>query len=101
MGASTRQEGPVRSIRNRQTRRSSLCNRARRPSGRRRVISPGRVALTAYGPGVAEIASFIADDLELPGEMVELLSPAGVPSAHSGRMFERELQAVVGSGRER
>jgi hypothetical protein len=61
------------------------------------VISPGRVALTAYGPGVAEIATYIGEDLELPDDLVELLSPAGVPSQHAGRTFERELHVLSGS----
>jgi hypothetical protein len=87
----------MRSNFNRQARRAGLCIGARRRGGRRRVISSGRVALTAHGPGVAETAAEIADELELTAELVELLSAAGLPPISSGRTFEAELQALTGA----
>jgi hypothetical protein len=74
MGAIHRREEPVRSIHSRQARRSGLCHRVRRPPGRKRAISPGRVALTAYGFGVSELAAYLADEIELSDEITALLS---------------------------
>jgi hypothetical protein len=94
----------VRSNYNRQARRAGLCIRARPPRGRERAISPGRVALTAYGSGLAEFAAYIADGLELPTELVELLSPACLPTSAGlgprrepsphGRMLELAAQTL-------
>ena len=89
---------------NRQARRASLCHRARRPRGRKRVISPGRVALTAYGFGVAEVAEWVGDEIELPAELSELLAiDLRAPARHSidGQTLERALQALTGGVRGR
>jgi hypothetical protein len=94
----------VRSNHSRQTRRSGLCHRVRRPRGRKRAISPGRVALTAYGFGVSEFASYLADEIELSNEITELLSvdlSVAVHRSHGGRTLERELQVLAGGVRDR
>ena len=86
----------MRSRYNRQTRRAGRCIRARRPRGRRRVTSPGRIALTAHGPGLAEVAEWIGTEIELSDEIAELLSvdlrgaDPLAPARHwsNGRMFD-------------
>jgi hypothetical protein len=94
----------VRSNYNRQARRASICIGARRPRGRKRVISPGRVALTAHGPCVAEVAAWIGDEIELPAEISELLSIDLLAPAHypiDGRTLERAAKALTGGVRGR
>ena len=81
---------------NRQARRVAVCTRARGPHGHRRTISPGRAWLTAYGRDLARLAERIK--YELPPELVDLLSPAGLPppaspgsrrqSSPEGRTFD-------------
>ena len=65
---------------NRQARRVALCSiRTRERRGRQRAFSPDRVWLTAYGHDLARVAERI--EFELPEELVQLLSAAGIPSA--------------------
>ena len=105
MGAIHRREEPVRSTYNRQARRASLCiGGFRKPRGRKRPISPGRVALTAHGPGLVEAAACAAYEIELPAELNDLLSiDLSVPALclAAGRTFERELQVLTRSGNRR
>jgi hypothetical protein len=89
---------------NRQARRAGLCHRAGRPRGRRRVTSPSRVALTAYGSGLAEVATWIGEEIELSPELSELLSiDLRTPARHARerRTFEHALQALSGGVRGR
>jgi hypothetical protein len=74
MGEIHEREEPMRAIYNRQARRAALCNGA--CSGLRggeRATSPARLWLTAYGQDLAQLAERV--ELELPTELVELLSP--------------------------
>lgn len=66
---------------NRQARRVAICSRARGPRDRRRLISPGRVWLTAFGLDLAPVAERI--EFELPAELLDLLSPACLPTPAS------------------
>ena len=64
---------------NRQSRRVALCSKARGWHGHGRTTSPKSVWLTAYGHDLARVAERI--EFEIPEELVQLLSPAGIPSA--------------------
>ena len=89
---------------NRQARRSGLCHRSLRPRGRRRVTSPGRVALAAYGSGLAEVATWIGEEIVLSAELSELLSVdlrAPVHQVMDGRTFEHALQELTAGVRQR
>jgi hypothetical protein len=68
------------------------------------VTSPGRVALAAYGPGLAGVAEWIGDEIELPAEITDLLSidlRSPVRRSHRGRTLERAAQALGGGFRGR
>jgi hypothetical protein len=61
---------------NRQARRSARCFRARRPAPLEPALTRRGLALRAYGGDLAQLAESIADELELPPDLVEhLLSP--------------------------
>jgi len=74
---------------NRQARRAALCLhgsemdviRARGPRDHQRPISRGRVWLAAYGHDLSRVAERI--EVELPTELVALLSPACLPTPAS------------------
>ncbi len=66
---------------NRQARRVALCSRTRGWCRRERAVSAGRVWLTAFGHDLAVVAERI--EFELPVELVELLSPACLPTPAS------------------
>lgn len=63
---------------NRQARRVALCSRTRGWCRRERAVSAGKVWLTAYGLDLARVAERV--EFELPAELVELLSPACLPT---------------------
>jgi hypothetical protein len=65
---------------NRQTRRAALCSRTRGWCHHERAVSARRVWLTAYGHDLARVAERV--ELELPAELVELLSPACLPGSN-------------------
>ena len=65
---------------NRQARRAALCVGARGLERRRRASPVRRVWLTAYGRDLAQVATRIGERIQLPRDLVELLSPAGLPT---------------------
>jgi hypothetical protein len=88
-------EDPVSRTDNRQARRVALCSRARRPRhGKRRARAASRIWLTAYGHDLAAVAARIAGEIQLSEELVELLSPAGIPHQPTpGELCDPELFA--------
>jgi hypothetical protein len=92
---------------NRQTRRAARCVRAPSPRGNELAISPRRLALTAYGHDLAQVAARIADGLELSADVIDhLLSPvrsaaaatvgSQPTSSRDGWALERAPQASSG-----
>jgi hypothetical protein len=74
----------------RQTRRSRLCIKVRRPRPGPSVTPRKRAALlVAKGGDLAGDAARAAERLELPAEITELLSPAGIPSGETVRARQR------------
>ena len=61
---------------NRQQRRGAMCMGLRKRGRHQIAISPRRLALTADGDDLAEVAARIAEELELSPELFELLVPA-------------------------
>jgi hypothetical protein len=58
----------------------------------------------AHGPGLAEVATWIGDELELPTEVAELLSVDLLAPVHhpiDDRAFERAVQELTLSVRQR
>jgi hypothetical protein len=53
----------------------------RRRRTRTRSRSLSRVWLTAYGRDLAQVAARVGDRIELPPELVDLLSPACLPGS--------------------
>jgi len=81
MGEIHEREESMRANYNRQSRRVALCSKARGWHGHGRTTSPKSVWLTAYGHDLAPVAERI--ELELPAELVYLLSPACLPTPAS------------------
>lgn len=88
MGETHEREEPMRANFNRQARRTALCIRARGRRGHKHPISPGRVSLTACDDDLVVAAERI--QFELPADLVDLLSPACLPTPAS-----LELSAAV------
>lgn len=64
----------MRTTYNRQIRRAGLCVRPQEQRGHRLSFSPRRLALTADGHDLAQVAARIAEELELSPELVDLLA---------------------------
>ena len=91
---------------NRQTRRARLCiGRQLTRSGRQRRHTMNRVWLAAYGHDLGRIAERISGRIELPGELVALLSPEclpGVVSPDDRRTLDHAARALLtGDGSRR
>ena len=65
---------------NRQARRAALCVGVPTRHSRRRASPVRRIWLTAYGRDLAQVATRIGERIQLPRDLVELLSPAGLPT---------------------
>jgi hypothetical protein len=84
IGESHEREEPVRTpYHNRQARRVDLCIGSRRRQRRARASAVSGIWLTAYGRDLAQVAARIGDGIQLPPELVDLLSPACLPSSAS------------------